>query len=80
MRSIMLVRTVQLEADSDGVQARLVIDDDGTGFEQADLDRRFAEGHIGLRSVGDLVAESGGRLTVRSAPGQGTRAEVTIGL
>ena len=51
--------------------ARLVVDDDGRGFDAADLDRRFAEGHIGLRSLGDLIDDSGGTLTVRSAPGSG---------
>ncbi|SEP94853.1 Histidine kinase-, DNA gyrase B-, and HSP90-like ATPase [Microlunatus flavus] len=61
----------------DGI-ASLVVDDDGRGFDAGDLDRRFEEGHIGLRSLGDLIDDSGGTLTVRSAPGQGTRVEILV--
>jgi signal transduction histidine kinase len=56
----------------------LAIDDDGQGFEESALPERRREGHVGLRSLGDLVRDSGGRLTVRSAPGQGTRVEVEM--
>ncbi len=71
-------RHVALQAGRrDGV-ASLVVDDDGRGFDAADLDRRFAEGHIGLRSLGDLIDDSGGTLSVRSAPGQGTRVEIVV--
>jgi signal transduction histidine kinase len=71
-------QAVQLRASADGATAALVVDDDGRGFDAADLARRSAEGHIGLRSLGDLVAEAGGQLRVTSAPGRGTRAEVTV--
>jgi two-component system, NarL family, sensor kinase len=71
-------REVQLIATYDGSTASLVIDDDGRGFDESGLAARAAGGHIGLRSLGDLVADSGGRLTIRSAPGQGTRAEVVV--
>jgi signal transduction histidine kinase len=69
---------VQLTATFDGEIATLVVDDDGRGFEESDLPARQAGGHIGLRSLGDLVAGSGGKLTIRSAPGRGTRAEVAV--
>ena len=58
--------------------ARLVVDDDGRGFAPDELSDRVGEGHVGLRSLGDLVAEAGGELTIRSAPGQGTRAEIVV--
>jgi signal transduction histidine kinase len=73
-------QTVELQAVSDGSTALLVVDDDGRGFDQSDLASRLSDGHIGLRSLGDLVARAGGRLTVTSAPGQGTRAEVRVPL
>jgi signal transduction histidine kinase len=73
-------QTVELQAVSDGSTAVLVVDDDGRGFDQSDLASRLTDGHIGLRSLGDLVARAGGRLTVTSAPGQGTRAEVRVPL
>lgn len=59
-------------------RATLVIDDDGRGFDDTRLEERSSSGHLGLRSIGDLLAESGGMLTVRAAPGQGTRVEVEV--
>jgi signal transduction histidine kinase len=59
-------------------RAMLVIDDDGRGFDDSRLEERSSSGHLGLRSIGDLLAESGGMLTVRAAPGQGTRVEVEV--
>jgi two-component system NarL family sensor kinase len=56
----------------------LVVDDDGRGFSADTLDERAADGHVGLRALAGLVADLGGTLTVRSAPGQGTRVEVSI--
>jgi signal transduction histidine kinase len=71
-------RKVRLSATFDGSVARLVVDDNGRGFDEADLAERLADGHLGLRSLGDLVAESDGQFTVQSAPGRGTRAEVVV--
>ncbi len=71
-------REVSLRATYDGSNATLVVDDDGRGFETTDLQQRMADGHLGLRTLGDLVSESGGTLTVHSAPGQGTRAEIRV--
>lgn len=61
----------------DGI-ATLIIDDDGRGFDEAELGERLGGGHFGLRSLGDLLADAGGRLAVRSAPGQGTRVEAEV--
>jgi signal transduction histidine kinase len=69
---------VLISAGRTGARATLVIDDDGRGFDGTRLDERSSGGHLGLRSIGDLLAESGGMLTVRAAPGQGTRAEVEV--
>jgi two-component system, NarL family, sensor kinase len=65
---------------TDGL-ARLVVDDDGCGFDEGELGKRAAGGHFGLRALSDLLVKAGGRLVVRSAPGSGTRveAEVPIG-
>jgi two-component system NarL family sensor kinase len=62
---------------SDG-RAVLIVDDDGRGFDESRLGERSSNGHLGLRSIGDLLAESGGTLTVRAAPGQGTRVEAEV--
>lgn len=71
-------RAVSVAVRRDGGSATLVIDDDGRGFDEAELPERQRAGHVGLRSLGDLVRDSGGRLTVRSAPGQGTRVDVEV--
>lgn len=57
---------------------RLRVDDDGRGFSAETLDERAADGHVGLRALAGLVADLGGDVTVRSAPGEGTRVEVSI--
>ncbi len=73
-------RHVELSATVSDRHATLVVDDDGRGFATEELSGRLAAGHVGLRSLGDLVTESGGRLTLRSAPGQGTRVEIVVPL
>jgi signal transduction histidine kinase len=57
---------------------RLSVDDDGRGFSATTLGERADDGHVGLRALAGLVADLGGSLTVRSAPGEGTRVEVSI--
>jgi signal transduction histidine kinase len=49
--------------------ARLVVEDDGQGFDTA-LARRSAHGLVGMRY---RVVADGGRLSVHSSPGSGTR-------
>jgi signal transduction histidine kinase len=56
--------------------ARLRIRDDGRGFTPEELTARHADGHRGLALLHDLAADAGGRLNVRSAPGQGTTVEL----
>jgi signal transduction histidine kinase len=60
------------------LSVQLGVDDNGRGFSADTLDERAADGHVGLRALAGLVADLGGELTVRSAPGEGTRVEVSI--
>ena len=70
---------LQVVADSNQRSlVRLRIDDDGRGFSAETLDERAADGHVGLRALAGLVTDLGGACTVRSAPGEGTRVEVSI--
>ena len=69
-------RLVRVEARATDGFAVLQVDDDGRGFNESTLDRRREDGHLGLRTLGDLVADSGGTLTVRSAPGAGTQVRL----
>ncbi|MCW2620240.1 MAG: histidine kinase [Modestobacter sp.] len=74
-----IVATVDSNSDADA-HVTMTIDDDGRGFEGARLAESRADGHLGLRALGDLVADSGGSLTASSSPGQGTRLVVRVPL
>jgi signal transduction histidine kinase len=65
-------------ADTSPPSIRLSVDDNGRGFTADTLDERASDGHVGLRALAGLIADLGGALTVRSAPGEGTRVEVSI--
>ncbi|HKN97532.1 MAG TPA: sensor histidine kinase [Pseudonocardiaceae bacterium] len=73
-------RSAVISVMQDEDKVTLVIDDDGRGFDDAELDQRSDDGHFGLRSIGDLLARAGGSLSVRAAPGQGTRVEAEVPL
>jgi signal transduction histidine kinase len=64
-------------AEQDGT-VRLVIDDDGRGFDGDLIAERAGGGHFGLRALSDLIAEANGRLVIRSAPAAGTRVELEV--
>ena len=54
------------------------IEDDGEGFDTTVLEARPAEGHFGVRALGDLVTDAGGRLEVLTEPGRGTTLRVRL--
>jgi signal transduction histidine kinase len=69
---------VKLALRGQGENIDLVIEDDGRGFDQLGSRpsaSQTAFGLTGMRERADLV---GGRLTIRSAPGQGTTLAVRI--
>jgi two-component system, NarL family, sensor kinase len=70
--------TVDVSVASVNGTARLVVQDDGRGFDPEERERRREEGHIGLRLMGDLVQHMGGHLKVTSAPGKGTRFDLEV--
>jgi signal transduction histidine kinase len=82
------LRNVQAHAGAERVRVdvtrdrpggtRLVIADDGHGFEPADRQRREAEGHVGLSLLAGLVEQVDGRLVVSSEPGRGTTVELEV--
>ncbi|MBM3136007.1 MAG: GAF domain-containing protein [Chloroflexi bacterium] len=55
----------------------LAISDDGVGFDPATARK---QGGLGLAAVEERAAELGGRLTLQSQPGEGTRVLVEVGL
>jgi two-component system NarL family sensor kinase len=56
----------------------LTVDDDGRGFRPGLARRAEDNEHFGLRILDDLATEAGGRLTVESSPGSGTRVRVEL--
>jgi two-component system, NarL family, sensor kinase len=54
---------------------RLVVADDGVGFDTTSTP---APGHFGLRGLRDLIEETDGRLSVASHPGIGTRVTLEV--
>ena len=55
--------------------AEASVADDGEGFDPG---RRPPGGHLGLRLLEDLARDAGGRLTVDSGPGEGTRLKLEV--
>jgi signal transduction histidine kinase len=71
---------VELSVSIEASHVTMTVDDDGRGFEETRLTESRATGHVGLRALGDLVADSGGSLTASSSPGLGTRVVVRVPL
>ena len=57
-----------VQLDIEAASARLLIRDDGCGFDPASVD----PSHFGLRSMRERSGDSGGQLTLRSVPCEGT--------
>jgi two-component system NarL family sensor kinase len=64
-----------LEQDGDVV---ITMKDDGRGFDEATLDDRVSQGHIGLASHRARLENVGGSLLVESSAGSGTFAEIRV--
>ena len=74
-------RSVQVRLEAVRGQVRVVIQDDGSGFDPAGVAR--ADGNrFGLQFMRERAEELGGRAEVDSTPGRGTRivVEVPLGL
>lgn len=68
--------TIRLR-DREGERISLIVEDDGRGFDRA---RAHTAPHgYGLYSMRQRVRLMGGRFRLRTAPGAGTRVEVSVG-
>ncbi|WP_225447545.1 GAF domain-containing sensor histidine kinase [Streptacidiphilus sp. PB12-B1b] len=67
---------VELLAAGPGRGARLLVRDDGRGFEPEQV--RRAGRHLGLVSMRDRAAGVGGTLRIESSPGRGTVVELEV--
>ena len=70
--------SVSVELSVDGRVSRLVVSDDGRGFDPELREQRLAEGHLGLSLVEELARDYGGSLTITSHEGEGTRVELEV--
>ena len=71
-------RRIEVELSRANGDVVLVVEDDGRGLDPSQLAARLADGHIGLASQRVRVESAGGRMSVVSRPGAGTRAEVRL--
>ncbi|GLY96618.1 histidine kinase [Actinoplanes sp. NBRC 103695] len=69
---------VDIKVTEEGGMVRLVIDDDGRGFDGDLFAERAEGGHFGLRALSDLISGAQGRLVIRSAAAAGTRVEAEV--
>ncbi|MFB3817803.1 MAG: HAMP domain-containing protein [Candidatus Methylomirabilales bacterium] len=66
-----------LRLGADGDRVRLVIEDDGRGFDLAALETSAGRG-FGLQSMRERAEGLGGHLTIAVAPGKGTRVAAIL--
>lgn len=64
---------------SSPLQVRLSVEDDGRGFDLSEeMSRAREQDAFGLSGMEERVEALGGRLLIKTAPGQGTRVEVAL--
>jgi signal transduction histidine kinase len=68
-------RNLAVTVRGSGDATVLEVVDDGCGFDPA---RQPGAEHFGLRGLSSLIADVGGRLDVRSSPGDGTTIRLEI--
>jgi two-component system NarL family sensor kinase len=66
-----------IRLSDDDAELRLTVADDGRGFAEELLDRRLADGHIGLASQRIRTEAAGGSLAIHSTA-EGTVAEIRL--
>lgn len=69
--------TAKVEIHQDGDTLRVIVTDDGTGFDVARA-LRPRPGHLGLVALRQDVADAGGRLEITTVPGRGSRIRVEL--
>jgi signal transduction histidine kinase len=67
---------IAVELDLDPASTRLAVADDGAGFDPSDT--RVRSQHLGVTVMAERARAVGGRLDLRSAPGEGTTVAVEV--
>jgi signal transduction histidine kinase len=74
-------KTLSVELRRAGRALRLVVRDDGAGFDVAKAEARADQGKsLGLLGIKERAALAGGRARIFSSPGQGTTVEISLPL
>lgn len=68
--------SVRVQTATDAV--RMVVEDDGTGFDHEVLEQRRAAGHVGLSLLEELLAHENARIAIDSEPGRGTSVVLEV--
>jgi signal transduction histidine kinase len=68
-------KNVSVRIWTDESSLRLIVEDDGVGFQLERIDRVK---HFGLELLAERIGASGGQIFVDSAPGEGTRVVATL--
>jgi signal transduction histidine kinase len=72
---------VWLAAIRRGNEFRVIVKDDGEGFDLAELEKSYdRQGKLGLLSMRERAEMIGGRLSVKSVPGEGTTVTLNVPL
>ena len=62
-----------------GMNVVVEIEDDGVGFNVAELEENYAtRGSLGMLNIRERAKLVNGRSVIRSTPGQGTKISITI--
>ncbi|OZG28057.1 ATPase [Williamsia sp. 1138] len=69
---------VLLELGGDDTTLRLVVTDNGVGFDPSIVPDRIAQGHIGIGAQAARVIGAGGTFTISEPTGGGTRVAITV--
>jgi signal transduction histidine kinase len=70
---------VKVSLKQEGENMKIIVEDDGIGFEQINFPRRNQDkSGFGLFSVQELMADLGGTLEILSKPGKGCKVILTI--
>lgn len=68
---------IRIAGRVDGGQLRFSVQDNGCGFD-TDEAPGFAAGHYGLLGIQERIDEFEGEFRIRSSPGKGTKATITL--
>jgi signal transduction histidine kinase len=71
---------VRVELTAREGELRLLIRDDGTGFDLRSAQNRPADQRLGLLGMQERAAIVVGKLEIRSAPGSGTEVDIQLPL